>query len=260
MDPLNLLRELYGEEPIRRILSSGFDSVSKIAAATPESLSFFSGIQESLARQIIQSAEGEEAGPASRSPSDAAAAGSALPTQPREMARSAPPRKSESARLETRKEPMDERPLLDAGGILKSLSKEPHPKELLNEDEFLENLGLSHAEAGFLQGISSPWSAASRERSSPVSFEPLPASEATIPGTEMLEFAPISDWSPDREPDPVPRLIRAVELGPEPAPPHLPALSSQAPVATEILPLPESFERADPVAENPRRSFWRFGR
>ena len=56
MDPLTLLRELFGEEPIRKVVTSGFDSVHKIAATTPESLSFFTGINMALARQIQASA------------------------------------------------------------------------------------------------------------------------------------------------------------------------------------------------------------
>ena len=57
MDPLTLLRELYGEDAVRKVLTSGFDSADKIAAATAESLSFFTGINEALAGQIIVSAE-----------------------------------------------------------------------------------------------------------------------------------------------------------------------------------------------------------
>src|SRR5574341_1263383 len=64
MDPLTLLRELYGEETIRRIVASGFDSVDKIAAATPDSLSFFAGINEALAGQIVGSAADVFAAPA----------------------------------------------------------------------------------------------------------------------------------------------------------------------------------------------------
>lgn len=260
MDPLNLLKELYGEEPIRRILSSGFDSVSKIAAATPESLSFFSGIQESLARQIIQSAEGEEGAPASRTPPAPASAPVMLPTQPRELARAPSSRKAETIRVETKKDLMDERPLLDAGGILKSLAKEPHPKNLLNEDDFLEDVGLSHAEAGFLQGLS-PWSAASRERTSPAAFEPVPIAEVVAPPAEPLEFAPVSDWSPEVEPDPVPRIVRAPELGPDPVRPErptAPVVDAQAPARTSAAktPAPE----VGPVSDGPKKSFWRFGR
>ena len=44
MDPLTLLKEIYVEETIRKILTSGFDSAGKIAAATPDSLSYFSGL------------------------------------------------------------------------------------------------------------------------------------------------------------------------------------------------------------------------
>src|SRR5213593_2312262 len=56
MDPLTLLRELYGEEPVRKLVTSGFDSVEKIASATADSLSFFAGLNETLARQIVESA------------------------------------------------------------------------------------------------------------------------------------------------------------------------------------------------------------
>src|SRR5258705_7851277 len=116
MDPLNLLKELYGEEPIRKIMSSGFDSLGKIAAATPESLSFFAGIQEALARQIIESAEGDRGNPAAKAlPQGSGAGASPLPTQPRELSRPSQPRKSESARhASSVKKPLEEPPLLDA--------------------------------------------------------------------------------------------------------------------------------------------------
>jgi hypothetical protein len=276
MDPLNLLKELYGEEPIRKIMSSGFDSLSKIAAATPESLSFFAGIQESLARQIIDSAEGDrpaisgkashqEHGPAAPSP---------LPTQPRELSRSPTSRKAESGRSHAaRREPLDERPLLDAGGVLKSLSKEPHPKELLNDDDFLAEVGLSNAEAGFLQGIS-PWSEKPpRERHSPVVFESEPVLDTTASGKQELEIAPISSWSPEEDPDPVPRLVRAPELGPTP----LQLDEVPAPLVLDEIPAPWIEEpvpvqgpaskglapRVEPVApinSSVKASFWKFGR
>ena len=266
MDPLNLLKELYGEEPIRKIMSSGFDSLSKIAAATPESLSFFAGIQEALARQIIESAEGGRGNPAGKAslPDSGAAASSPLPTQPRELSRPSPPRKAESARsASARREPLDEQPLLDAGGVLKSLSREPHPKEFLDDDNFLAEVGLSNAEAGFLQGIS-PWSPApARERLSPVVFESEPLAEAADPGRQELEFAPISSWSPDEEPNPVPRLVRAPELGPPSSPlEEKPAPWIEEPVPVEASPAKELAAKPEstPVKADAKGSFWKFGR
>ena len=278
MDPLNLLKELYGEEPIRKIMSSGFDSLSKIAAATPESLSFFAGIQEALARQIIESAEGDRGNPAGKAVTPGSGAGaSPLPTQPRELSRPPQPRRSESARhASSVKEPLDERPLLDAGGVLKSLSREPHPKEFLEDDNFLAEVGLSNAEAGFLQGIS-PWTPAPvRERSSPVVFESEPLPEIAVVEKRELEFAPISSWSPDEEPDPVPRLVRAPELGPSPVTsekaPELgpsPAASEQAPAPWIEEPMPEKTAaqkeparrvESPPVTLSSNASFWKFGR
>src|SRR5262245_55496490 len=63
MDPLTLLRELFGEAPIRRVVRPAFDSGHKIAATPPESLSFFSGVNEAMARQIVASAEESISGP-----------------------------------------------------------------------------------------------------------------------------------------------------------------------------------------------------
>ena len=244
MDPLNLLRELYGEDPIRKILNSGFDSPGKIAAATAESLSFFAGVQEALARQIIESAEAAIKQPGEGSERRDAPAASGRAIQPRELTRGAAAtagasKKHESSKSRAAKgelqeerpspksELLDERPLLDVGGLLKNLAKEPNPKHLLSDSDFLEEVGLTDAEAGFLEGISSPWSPASKERvslaapGSQITFEP-----PTIQ-SEPLEFAPISSWSPDDDPDPVPRLVRAAELGPDPdaveAPPVAPA-------------------------------------
>jgi len=278
MDPLNLLKELYGEEPIRKIMSSGFDSLSKIAAATPESLSFFAGIQEALARQIIESAEEGRGDPADKAVARGpGATASPLPTQPRELSRPSQPRKAESARhASSIKEPLDERPLLDAGGVLKSLSREPHPKEFLEDDNFLAEVGLSNAEAGFLAGIS-PWSPVpARERNSPVIFDSEPLPEIAVVEKRELEFAPISSWSPDEEPDPVPRLVRAPELGPpaivtEEAPElaPLPALSEKAPAPWIEEPMPEKVVapveparrvESPPVMLESRGSFWKFGR
>src|SRR5262245_1901781 len=266
MDPLNLLKELYGEEPIRKIMSSGFDSLSKIAAATPESLSFFAGIQEALARQIIEAAEGgrapaagkathQETGPAAPSP---------LPTQPRELSRSSPSRKAESGRTSAaRRELLDDHPLLDAGGVLKSLSREPHPNEFLNDDEFLAEVGLSNAEAGFLQGIS-PWSEKPpRERLSPVVFESEPVPDTAMAGRQELEFAPISNWSPDEEPNPVPRLVRAPELGPAPSQlEEAPAPWIEEPLPVERSAPKELAPRVEPAPVKPgaKDSFWKFGR
>ena len=272
MDPLNLLKELYGEEPIRKIMSSGFDSLSKIAAATPESLSFFAGIQEGLARQIIESAEGdrpEASGKASHQ-GHGPAASSPLPTQPRELSRSSTSRKAESgrshaARREPLREPLDERPLLDAGGVLKTLSREPHPHEFLNDDDFLAEVGLSNAEAGFLQGIS-PWSEKPpRERLSPVVFESEPVPDTTAAGSQELEIAPVSSWSPEEDPDPVPRLVRAPELGPAP----LVLEEVPAPWIEEPVPVLGSASKglaprvepvAAPVSSSDKASFWKFGR
>jgi hypothetical protein len=267
MDPLNLLKELYGEEPIRKVLSSGFDSLGKIAAATPESLSFFAGIQEALARQIIDSAEeGKEPGPQkARAP----AGNPGLPTQPRELARSSPRKEEPVRKVPARSDPMDEHPLLDAGGVLKTLAKEPHPKEFLHDDAFLEDVGLSHAEAGFLEGIS-PWEETpARERFSPLAFETRPAPEKVGPPTETIEFAPISNWSPESEPDPVPLIVRAPGLAPDFEPHSEPvgakvieSLEAPAPqpVSVAASKASPSVEEKAPPAPPRRASFWNFGR
>jgi hypothetical protein len=171
---------------------------------------------------------------------------------------------------------LDERPLLDAGGVIKSLSREPHPKEFLDDDNFLAEVGLSNAEAGFLQGIS-PWSPApARERPSPVDFELDPLPEIAVVEKRDLEFAPISSWSPDEEPDPVPRLVRAPELGPSPATSEktpalgpLPAASEKAPAPWIEEPMPvkavspkEPARRVEspPIMTDAKGSFWKFGR
>ncbi len=258
MDPLNLLRELYGEDPIRRILNSGFDSPGKIAAATAESLSFFAGVQEALARQIIESAEaamssGEAAGAERRE----SHAGSGRAIQPRELPRAAAAgtskkesSKGRAAKGELQEERpvlksglLDERPILDAGGLLRNLAKEPNPKQLMSDSDFLEEVGLTDAEAGFLEGISSPWSPA-KERVSPsapgsqITFEP-PATRS-----EPLEFAPISSWSPEDEPDPVPRLVRAAELGPDPNPVEPPPPPDPGPATMPIVPIADELPLA----------------
>ena len=247
MDPLNLLRELYGEDPIRKILNSGFDSPGKIAAATAESLSFFAGVQEALARQIIESAEAALAQPGEGGERRETPAPSGRAIQPRELPRAAAAasgtgKKHESSKgraakaemqeerpvpkselLDERPTPkselLDDRPILDVGGLLKNLAREPNPKELLSDSDFLEEVGLTDAEAGFLEGISSPWSAgAVKERVSPVTPDSEITFEPPVVNSEPLEFAPISSWSPEEDPDPVPRLVRAPELGPDPNP------------------------------------------
>jgi hypothetical protein len=249
MDPLNLLKELFGEDAIRKILSSGFDSVAKIAAATPESLSFFAGIQESLARQIVQSAEELQSGAVENAGLREALAGTATaPTQPRELARPAP--KKESAKAKPAKvELLDERPLLDSGSLLKSLAQE-RPKEVLGDEDFLEEVGLSGAEAGFLEGISSPWTsdAPAKERISAVPVELRPDPPPSL-GNE-IEFASVSDWSPDEDPDPVPRLVLAPELHTSKVTPFV----AKVP-ADSVEPTPKE---TDPGTR--KRSFWKFGR
>jgi hypothetical protein len=227
MDPLNLLRELYGEEPIRKILNSGFDSPGKIAAATAESLSFFAGVQEALARQIIESAEAALTQPGESGERRESPAPSGRAIQPRELPRAAAgagtatatatAKKHESSKSRHHKvELLDERPILDVGGLLKNLAKEPNPKQLLSDSDFLEEVGLTDAEAGFLEGIS-PWSTpAGKERVSPAAPGSQITFEPPVARSEPLEFAPISSWSPELDPDPVPRLVRAAELGPDP--------------------------------------------
>ena len=225
MDPLTLLRELFGEEPIRKVVTSGFDSVHKIAATTPESLSFFTGINEALARQIQASAVESLSAP---SPADyrGSLAGSAegqtdgdpaLPAKPRVPPPSRPPVSSgEKISLDL----MDENPLLDAGGILKSVAQEPRPKDIM-DDDFLDEVGLSDAEADFLEGIS-PWPGGAPPRresvsSAPPDVRPVTAVPASDREEKEVEYAQVTDWSPDKDPDPVPRIVRAPELGPDPS-------------------------------------------
>ncbi|HEU5180101.1 MAG TPA: hypothetical protein VFW45_04880 [Candidatus Polarisedimenticolia bacterium] len=263
MDPLNLLRELYGEDPVRKILNSGFDSPAKIAAATAESLSFFAGVQEALARQIIESAEAALAGHGASSERRDAPAASGRAIQPRELPRAAAgataaagPTKKESSkgrapkgelqeeRSSLKSELLDERPLLDAGGLLKNLAKEPNPKELLSDSDFLEEVGLTDAEAGFLEGISSPWSPAKKERVSPASPDSRITFEPPALRSEPLEFAPISIWSPEDDPDPVPRLVRAAELGPDPNPAEPPPPPDPGPATMPIVPIADELPLA----------------
>ena len=270
MDPLNLLKELFGDEPIRRILVSGFDTVGKIAAATPESLSFFAGIQETLARQIVQSAEEFNAGAVQKPGIRAALAGTATsPTQPRELARTAAPKKEPAKAKPVRVELVDERPLFDGGALLRSLANERRPKEFLHDEDFLEEVGLSGAEAGFLEGMS-PWPTdpPARERVSPAPIEMRPDPPPSL-GNE-IEFASVSDWSPEKDPDPVPRLVRAPELGgedlPEETPTPIVAVAPLAPIrvlASKTVPVPS--ETAEKLPEAPdaggsKRSLWKFGR
>jgi hypothetical protein len=250
MDPLTLLRELFGEEPIRKVVTSGFDSAHKIAATTPESLSFFSGLNEALARQIVASAEESLAGPPSaayRGSLTGSVAGEGeggsektVPVKPR-----VPPA-PKAAREEGAPpgNPLEEEGLLlDAAGIAKTVAQEPRPKEvvsgrdfmgspeLMSDEELLEEVGLSDAEATFLEGIS-PWPGEARSGAktsvAPLSFVPpeLPAPAAPEKETE---YAPISDWSPETDPDPVPRIVRAAELGPD---------SAQDKTAVELAPGP----------------------
>jgi len=270
MDPLNLLKELYGEESIRKLQNSGFDSVGKIATATPESLSFFAGVQEALARQIIESAE-ELQGTASQKTGvrEALAGSVASPTQPRELSRLTAQRKVEAPHSKAaHKELLDDRPLLDVGGLLRSLANEPTPKEFLHGEDILEEVGLSGAEASFLEGIS-PWPGGSRrERASPVPVEmpPHPGERASGEKREV-EFAPVSNWSPEEDPDPIPRLVRTGDLHPESvreepreeAGPVVPAEPSMRRFKTASKEGPESAPgKSEP--NGPKPSLWRFGR
>jgi hypothetical protein len=252
MDPLTLLRELFGEEPIRKVVTSGFDSVHKIAAATPESLSFFSGINEAVARQIVASAEESLSGPPSAayrgsltgSAEAPSAREPALPVKPR-----VPPPSKESGgkREKGQSDLLDENPLYDAGGILKTVAREPRPKDYM-DDDFLDQVGLSDAEANFLDGIS-PWpgGTASREKSSFASLNAGISSVGQPPEREEkeVEYAPITDWLPEKDPDPVPRLVRAPEL--DPGPPDA-AVAADSPV-TAVFGQPEP-ARPTPSLEN----------
>jgi len=289
MDPLTLLRELFGEEPIRKVVTSGFDSVHKIAATPPESLSFFSGINEALARQIQASAV-ESLSTSSPVDYSSSPAGSeegrtdgerALPARPRVPQPSRPPVPSGEKippDLLDENPLMDENPLLDAGGILKSVAREPLPKDIM-DDDFFDEVGLSDAEADFLDGIS-PWPGGSppRERTSSAPADAQPAAIAPAPGREEkeVEYAPISDWSPDKDPDPVPRIVRAPELGPDPsgraeetaeaAAGRIPVMigPSPAPDPEAAGTAPEEEARpgtaAEPCGPAAEPSLWKFGK
>jgi hypothetical protein len=284
MDPLTLLRELFGEEPIRKVVTSGFDSVHKIAATTPESLSFFTGINMALARQIQASAveslsvvppadygsslAGSAEGRKGEEP-ELPAAGTGIPPSPE--ASGAPEEKIPP-------ELLDENPLLDAGGILKTVAREALSKEIL-DDDFFDEVGLSDAETDFLEGIS-PWPVEVRvpEKTPFVSAEARGGTIVPMPVREEekeMEYASVTDWSPEADPDPVPRIVRAPELGPDPAGPAGgtgEAASAGIPItiATSTTPGPETVaggpaKNADPGKPAPAggpvkdRSLWRFG-
>lgn len=263
MDPLTLLRELYGEEPIQKIVISGFDSADKIALAAPESLSFFAGVNEALARQIIATAV-ESLGAAApghrgalaESPSGEHAP---APVRPRVAVRPPAPTRSGQRRERGKSDPMDEKPLLDAGGLLKTLAEGVRAKEVMEED-VLEQIGLTDAEAHFLEGPS-PWS------TEPTLMDPAlePGEPAPRIPEVSLEMAPISDWSPESDPDPVPRIVRAPELGPEPEaglkeeqPAEEPRAVREVLSGTALSPAAEKMQALEPPPFRP--SFWRFGK
>jgi len=275
MDPLTLLRELFGEEPIRKVVTSGFDSVHKIAATPPESLSFFSGINETLARQIQASAVESLSAP---SPADysSSLAGSAEGRTDGDPARPRVPPPFRPAVPDEEKIPLDlldENPLLDAGGILKSVAQEPRPKDIM-DDDFLDEVGLSDAEADFLEGIS-PWPGGApprRERisSAPPDVRPVTAAPASGREEKEVEYAQVTDWSPDKDPDPVPRIVRAPELGPDPSGrAEETAEAAPAWIPTTIVPSPAPdpeaaknapVEEAGPGAPDGEPSLWKFGK
>jgi hypothetical protein len=273
MDPLTLLRELYGEEPVRKIVTSGFDSVEKIASATPDSLSFFAGLSETLARQIVESAAELRAAPQAAGYRGALAASTAaegagrtpVPPVKLKVPETAPAQAhAGEPRGRTRSRPLDAHPILDAGGILKTMTAAARPKGAL-EGDLLEEIGITDAEADFLEG-GSPWSPAplgSDLMQAPVEAPEAPSDPDAGSPVEM-EPAPISDWSPERDPDPVPRLVRAPELGgdaavgdgTEPdAPPLQPHPAASLAASESPTPAPE-----EATVEPPRPSFWRFGR
>lgn len=283
MDPLTLLRELFGEEPIQKAVTSGFDSVHKIAAATPQSLSFFSGINEVLARQIVASAEESLAGPppsAYRSSLTGSAEEHALQEPVLAVKpKTPPPPKAPVPREE--KVPadlLDENFLMDSGGILKRMAHSLRPKDLMSDEDFLDQVGLTDAEAHFLEGIS-PWPGETprRERTSSAPLEARPIPIHSFPGPEEkeVEYAPISDWSPEKDPDPVPRLVRAPELDPA-SPAEEPELEARVspvfgqpdspPAAEEPPARIAAGEKTEPsetavremISEKP--SLWRFGK
>jgi hypothetical protein len=270
MDPLTLLRELYGEEPVRKLVTSGFDSVEKIASATPDSLSFFAGLNESLARQIVASAADLLAAPQSAGYRGGLAGSTA---SEREGRSTTPPVKlkvpeaaqararGDEPRGRSRPRPLDARPILDAGGLLKTMTSAAPPKGVV-EGDLLEEIGITDAEADFLEG-GSPWSPApsgddlmrARAEAPPPSAGPGAATR------DEIDPAPVSDWSPDRDPDPVPRLVRAPELGGDSTPGAGTELEARPlePRSPATSPAPEA---PKPVADlDPTRpSFWRFGR
>ena len=90
-----------------------------------------------------------------------------------------------------------------------------------------------------------------REKTSPAPPE-TPAPPPPFPimsGGSEMEVAPVSNWSPETDPNPVPRLVRARELGPDPAGP-----------AEEPPPSPpESLREPAPGDPPPRPTFWKFG-
>ena len=282
MDPLTLLRELFGEEPIRKVVTSGFDSVHKIAAITPESLCFFTGISMALARQIQASAVESLNAPSPtdyRSSMGGSAEGeteehSAPPVRPGVPAS---PRTSVPNGGKVPADLMDENPLYDAGGIMKTVAREPLPNEFMDED-FFDEVGLSDAETNFLEGIS-PWpgEAPRRERtsSSLSDAQPVAVVPVSIREGKETEYASITDWSPDQDPDPVPRIVRAPELGPDPSsrmeetagaatgiPITIGTSPAPGPEAAELTPAkaacPGKTVAPGKPAEDP--SLWRFGK
>jgi hypothetical protein len=262
MDPLTLLKELFGDDAIRKVATSGFDSAEKIAAASPESLSFFAGIHEALARQIVATAEqslappratyrGALAGTAEAGPGEEAP----RPTRPRTLAK--PPAASEpdpDERPDRRPAALDERTLLDAGGVVRTVGTRGKGEKVSDlEEDLLEEVGLTGAETSFLEGIS-PWpsDAPRRERMTPVNplrREPDPQERSTDP--EIIEYAPISDWSPEEDPDPVPRIVLARELQDE-------AARETEPPGTreERHAVSEISDPVRPAGVEPLRAFW----
>ena len=102
------------------------------------------------------------------------------------------------------------------------MARESLSKEIL-EDDFFDEVGLSDAETDFLDGIS-PWPVEVRvpEKTSSASAEARGGTIVPMPVREEakeVECAPVTDWSPEADPDPVPRIVRAPELGPDPAGP-----------------------------------------
>jgi len=272
MDPLTLLRELYGEEPVRKLVTSGFDSAEKIASATPDSLSFFAGLNETLARQIVESAAELRAAPQAAGHPGALAGSTATEGEGRTPAPPVKLKVPETApahahpgepRGRSRYRPLDARPILDAGGILKTMTSAAPPKGTV-ESDLLEEIGITDAEADFLEG-GSPWSPAlsgNDPMKAPVEAPDPPASPGIEP-RDGIEPAPISDWSPDRDPDPVPRLVRAPELGGEPAPCDGTALEARPVEPQPSASQPASEEHTTPseaAVDPPPPSFWSFGR